>query len=74
MGAEPGGAHLRPKAPLWVDRWLGGRCVVLLFQNSADLYWLTYSENLQKIRSRASSVVRFSEMTPIYFEVFPPPG
>ena len=25
MGAEPGGAPLRPKAPLWVDRWLGGR-------------------------------------------------
>ena len=25
MGAEPGGAPLRPKAPLWVDGWLGGR-------------------------------------------------
>ena len=25
MGAEPGGAPLRPKAPLWVDRWLRGR-------------------------------------------------
>ena len=28
MGAEPGGAPLRPKAPLWVDRWLGGRVAV----------------------------------------------
>ena len=27
MGTEPGGAPLRPKAPLWVDRWLGGRVV-----------------------------------------------
>ena len=25
MGAEPGDAPLRPKAPLWVDRWLRGR-------------------------------------------------
>ena len=30
VGAEPGDAPLRPKAPLWVDRWLGGRCAVLL--------------------------------------------
>ena len=32
MGAEPGGAPLRPKAPLWVDRWLGGRFYVLLLR------------------------------------------
>ena len=24
MGAEPVGAPIRTKAPLWVDRWLGG--------------------------------------------------
>ena len=32
VGVEPGGAPLRPKAPLWVDRWLGGRSVVLLMR------------------------------------------
>ena len=25
MGAESTGTPLSPKAPLWVDRWLGGR-------------------------------------------------
>ena len=28
MGAKPGGAPLRSKAPLWVDRWLGERVAV----------------------------------------------
>ena len=48
MGAEPRGAPLRPKAPLWVDRWLGGRVAI----RSPKILHVKKRENVSLIRGR----------------------